>query len=243
MRPHKAASSICTCIASSSTCRWVDVVQLARWNLAHGCGLVRALTLHTSRRTVTLRSYTQMQRPLSARELVDFGDTWTHRRTVVSTEAGTCTRLQAPRKQKLTNSLRLAHSLIPLTGQPVESPAVHMPSTHRLDTALRHGVSHRIHYSHATSNLTHVQPQPDHSPCAYALTCGPLLSHRNLRQCPCPVSVQCETQTCVTCEIAPAAAAPRALLGWRVPCTPPSRGSHSQSSTGWHDRASQVWLR
>ena len=53
-------------------CR-VDVVQLARWNLAHGCGLVRALTLHTSRRTVTLRSYTQMQRPLSARELVDFG--------------------------------------------------------------------------------------------------------------------------------------------------------------------------
>ena len=119
-------------------------------------------------------------------------------------------------------------------GQSVKTPAVHIP---------RHGGSHRIHYSHATSNLTHVQPQPDHSPCAYALTCGPLLSHRNLRQCPCPVSVQCETQTCVTCEIAPAAAAPRALLGWRVPCTPPSRGSHSQSSTGWHDRASQVWLR
>ena len=129
------------------------------------------------------------------------------------------------------------HSRKPDSGIPCRS---HPQHTH---TASTHGGSHRIHYSHATSNLTHVQPQPDHSPCAYALTCGPLLSHRNLRQCPCPVSVQCETQTCVTCEIAPAAAAPRALLGWRVPCTPPSRGSHSQSSTGWHDRASQVWLR
>lgn len=165
-----------------------------------------------------------------------------HRRTVVST-GGYSTRL-APTgtdQKAETHSLRLrlAHSLIPLTGQPVESPAVHIPTAHNAST--RRG-SHSIHYSHATSNLTHVQPQPDRPPCAYTLTCGPLLSHRNLRQCPCPVSVQCETQTCVTCEIAPAAA-PRALLGRRVPCTPPSRGSHSRSSAGWHDHASQVWSR
>ena len=68
-------------------------------------------------------------------------------------------------------------------GQSVKTPAVHIP---------RHGGSHRIHYSHATSNLTHVQPQPDRhlhapTPSPVALCCRTAICASAHAQCQCNV--------------------------------------------------------
>ena len=83
----------------------------------------------------------------------------------------------------------------------MESPAVHMPSTHRLDTALRHGVSHRIHYSprNAPKSGSILKPYTRrtsaHRPPS-SMRLRPRLwpfvfAPQSAQVPPCPVSVQC----------------------------------------------------
>ena len=95
-----------------------------------------------------------------------------------------------------------------------------MPSTHRLDTALRHGVSHRIHYSprnarKSGSNLkpysytrrTSAHRPPSMHLCPrlwpFVFACGPSFSNHNLRKCP---HAQCQCNVPWRAPVPPAVA-------------------------------------